>query len=64
LPDVAILDAALTIGLPASITAMTGIDAMVHAIEAYTVEDQEKSPSQTCLPYAHSSCYLKIFEQS
>ena len=36
LPDVAILDAALTIGLPASITAMTGIDAMVHAIEAYT----------------------------
>jgi alcohol dehydrogenase len=36
LPDVAILDAALTIGLPVSITAMTGIDAMVHAIEAYT----------------------------
>ena len=36
LPDVAILDAALTVGLPASITAMTGIDAMVHAIEAYT----------------------------
>ena len=36
LPDVAILDAALTAGLPASITAMTGIDAMVHAIEAFT----------------------------
>ena len=36
LPDVAVLDAALTVGLPASITAMTGIDAMVHAIEAYT----------------------------
>lgn len=36
LPDVAILDAALTVGLPAHITAMTGIDAMVHAIEAYT----------------------------
>lgn len=36
LPDVAILDAALTVGLPRSITAMTGIDAMVHAIEAYT----------------------------
>ena len=36
LPDVAVLDASLTLGLPASISAMTGIDAMVHAIEAYT----------------------------
>ena len=36
LPDVAILDASLTLGLPASISGMTGIDAMVHAIEAYT----------------------------
>lgn len=34
--DLAILDAMLTIGLPASVTAATGIDAMVHAIEAYT----------------------------
>jgi len=36
LPDIAILDAELTIGLPARVTAMTGIDAMVHAVEAYT----------------------------
>ncbi len=36
LPDVAILDAGLTLGLPAAVTAMTGVDAMVHAIEAYT----------------------------
>ncbi|MDG2048273.1 MAG: iron-containing alcohol dehydrogenase [Halioglobus sp.] len=36
LPDVAVLDAALTFGLPPTITAMTGVDAMVHAIEAYT----------------------------
>ncbi|MBO9708303.1 MAG: iron-containing alcohol dehydrogenase [Caulobacter sp.] len=35
-PDVAVLDATLTLGLPARITAMTGIDAMVHAIEGYT----------------------------
>ncbi|MFG0587582.1 iron-containing alcohol dehydrogenase [Acinetobacter sp. YQ_14] len=34
--DVAILDATFTQGLPAHITASTGIDAMVHAIEAYT----------------------------
>jgi len=31
-----LLDAELTFGLPTSITASTGIDAMVHAIEAYT----------------------------
>jgi alcohol dehydrogenase class IV len=36
LPDWAILDAELTVGLPAQVTAATGIDAMVHAIEAYT----------------------------
>ncbi|HYW32210.1 MAG TPA: iron-containing alcohol dehydrogenase [Gemmatimonas sp.] len=34
--DVAILDATLTVGLPPRVTAMTGVDAMVHAIEAYT----------------------------
>jgi alcohol dehydrogenase len=34
--DLAILDAELTLGLPPPVTAATGIDAMVHAIEAYT----------------------------
>lgn len=36
LADLAVLDAELTIGLPRAATAATGIDAMVHAIEAYT----------------------------
>ena len=36
LADKIILDATLTLGLPAAVTAATGIDAMVHAIEAYT----------------------------
>jgi len=35
-PDVALLDAELTTGLPPIVTAATGVDAMVHAIEAYT----------------------------
>lgn len=36
LPDLALLDANLTLSLPPAVTAHTGIDAMVHAIEAYT----------------------------
>jgi alcohol dehydrogenase len=36
LPDLALLDADLCLGLPPAVTAATGIDAMVHAIEAYT----------------------------
>ena len=34
--DIALLDAGLTLGLPPAVTAATGIDAMVHAIEAFT----------------------------
>ena len=34
--DTILLDADLTIGLPPAVTAATGIDAMVHAIEAFT----------------------------
>lgn len=36
LADHVVLDPELTVGLPAHVTAATGIDAMVHAIEAYT----------------------------
>ena len=35
LPDVAIVDPALTISLPPKLTAATGIDALTHAIESY-----------------------------
>lgn len=48
LPDWAILDAELTVGLPAPVTAATGIDAMVHAIEAYTSKIR-KNPVSDCL---------------
>jgi len=34
--DWAVLDATLTLGLPAHVTAATGIDAIVHAVEAFT----------------------------
>ena len=46
-PDWAVLDAELTVGLPAHITAATGIDAMVHAIEAYTTKYKKNILSDT-----------------
>ena len=36
IPHVAVLDPALTIGLPPAVTAATGMDALCHAVEAYT----------------------------
>tara|TARA_B110000503_G_C7147120_1_gene413526 strand:- start:1374 stop:2543 length:1170 start_codon:yes stop_codon:yes gene_type:complete len=44
LPDLAILDPELTLGLPAVTTAATGIDAMVHAIEAYASKNKNNNP--------------------
>jgi len=44
LPDIALLDPTLTISVPAHVTAATGIDAMVHAIEAYTSTSANNNP--------------------
>lgn len=35
MPDVVILDPALTVGLPPTLTAATGMDALAHCLEAY-----------------------------
>ncbi|HEY0064681.1 MAG TPA: iron-containing alcohol dehydrogenase [Telluria sp.] len=45
--DLAILDAELTLGLPPMVTAATGIDAMVHAIEAYTSKHKKNPMSDS-----------------
>jgi len=45
LPDEAVLDAELTLGLPAHVTADTGADAMVHAIEAFTTRAKKNAIS-------------------
>lgn len=57
--DTAILDASLTVNLPTHITAATGIDAMVHAIEAYTSKLKKNSYSDLLAIQA-----LKLLDQS
>ena len=47
LPDLALLDPAVTATLPAKLAAMTGMDALTHAIEAYV--DKEWSPAADAL---------------
>jgi len=49
LPDIALLDPDLTLGLPAAVTAATGVDAMVHAIEAYTSASPNANPVSKAL---------------
>ena len=43
-PSLALIDPELTVGLPANLTAWTGADAMIHAIEGY------------CVPIFHPLC--------
>ena len=49
IPDLAVLDSLLTIDLPSKTTASTGIDAMVHAIEAYTSKSANNNPISKAL---------------
>ncbi len=57
LPDWAVLDPELTLGLPPAVTAATGIDAMVHAIEAYTSRHTARTPCPTSSPGRPSHCW-------
>jgi alcohol dehydrogenase class IV len=52
-PRVAIVDPRLTLSCPAKVTADSGIDALTHAIEAYTAVDNEVFP----LPPGENSVY-------
>lgn len=40
-PAVAMLDPELTVGLPSAVTAATGMDALIHAVEAYTSKNSD-----------------------
>ncbi len=56
-PTVALVDPQLTLSCPRKVTADSGIDAMTHAIEAYTAVDYKDFP----LPPGETSCYQGRF---
>ena len=56
-PDVAVLDVRMTLRLPARATAGTGMDALVHAIEACTCLQQNP------LSYAHGVSAIRLIAQ-
>ncbi|WP_367106164.1 iron-containing alcohol dehydrogenase [uncultured Psychrobacter sp.] len=62
LPDVALLDATLTLKLPRHITAATSLDAMVHCIEAYTSRTK-KNPISDALAVKGLQMLWQNFEQ-
>ena len=59
-PDVAVLDSLLTLGLPPAITAMTGVDAMVHAIEAFTSRSKKNALSDALAIKALQLLYANL----
>ena len=48
-PDYAVLDPKLTLSLPASLTATTGMDALTHAVEAYIGNSNTKETKQNAV---------------
>ncbi|MDG3084864.1 lactaldehyde reductase [Vibrio hannami] len=49
IPDVTVNDAELMVGLPASVTAATGMDALTHAVEAYVTPGAHTLTDPTAL---------------
>lgn len=59
-PDVAIVDPELTLTIPPSITATTGIDALTHAIEGYTsLRSEPIADAMALFAISHITKYIE-----
>lgn len=64
-PKYAVLDPELTLGLPPDVTAMTGMDALCHAVEAYTNDKYNSDTERELCRKAVRLIYenlLKVYE--
>jgi alcohol dehydrogenase len=48
-PDTVVLDPVLTVGMPTVVTVATGLDAFVHAVEAYTNRNRDEVADRAAL---------------
>ena len=65
MPKYAVLDPELTLGLPPDVTAMTGMDALCHAVEAYTNDKYNSDTERELCRKAVRLIYenlLKVYE--
>ena len=60
IPHVCVLDAGLTAGLPPDITAYTGMDALCHAVEAYTNNAYNTALEKKMAKYAVKLIYENL----
>lgn len=68
MPKFAVLDAELTVGLPPKVTSTTGMDALAHAVEAYTNNTYntklEKDLARKAVKLIHDNLYKVYLDGS
>lgn len=62
LPEYAVLDPSLTVGLPPYTTAITGMDALCHAVEAYTNHTYNTKTEDDLAKKAVKLIYLNLYK--
>ncbi|MCM3389368.1 iron-containing alcohol dehydrogenase [Ureibacillus chungkukjangi] len=62
-PKYAILDPQLTVGMPPRVTACSGIDALVHAVEAYTSKNFNQFDTDYQADFRGSSILTNLFAE-
>lgn len=59
-PRIALLDPELSVTMPRRVTALTGVDALAHAVESYVAKPRDPSTDGRSKPYAAEACRLLL----